>query len=284
MQHPTPRPGWRGLFATRLWPWVALAGAIPPLLDLLLVDFLGQQWLAWILRPAWAVGPVATWLVRGRGREPMLGFYALVWLWLLVIGWTQPSAITVQGFGLLLIGTYWGLWSWFCKLRKLPSTLLALADKLSVCIFVVTGPPGLAASIAGPDAAKQWDWLAVASLVTSLLTLGVVVLGAKGPALLQELAETAPAWALSWLRAYSEPSVLVAVALGYITVMLTFQPLAPDWLDPWLGLVYISAVLLLTGLLLRRSQGALPAADRTPTDDTASTPPTSTRRVARREP
>jgi RsiW-degrading membrane proteinase PrsW (M82 family) len=160
----------------------------------------------------------------------MLGFYALVWLWLIVIGWTRPSALAVQGSGLLLMGSYWGLWSWFCELRKLPSTPLALADRLSVCIFVVTGPPGLAASLAGPDAVKQWDWLAVASLVTLLLTIGVVMLGAKGPALLQELAKDAPSWAVAWLRVYSEPSVLVAVALGYVTVMLTFEPLAPDWL------------------------------------------------------
>ncbi len=272
-RHPPPR---RGFLTTRQWPCVVLAGTIPPLLDLLLVKFLGQRWLAWILLPAWAVSPLATWWVRGRGREPALGFFALVWLWLLAIGWTGASATTIQGSASLLIGGYWGLWSWFCKLRKLPSAPLALADKLSVCIFVVTGPPSLAASIAGPEAAKQWDWLAVTSLVTLLFTIGVVVLGTKGPALLQEQAKTARAWALSWLRVYTEPSVLVAVALGYVTVMLTFEPLAPGWLVPWLGLLYVSGVLLLTGLLLRPSHGAPPAGNRTPTDGTASTPPIPT--------
>jgi hypothetical protein len=41
--------------------------------------------------------------------------------------------------------------------------------------------------------------------------------------------------------------------MGFIAVMLAFQPLAPEWLNPWLGLIYLGAVVLLTGLLLRRA-------------------------------
>jgi hypothetical protein len=96
------------------------------------------------------------------------------------------------------------------KLRKLPSTPLPLADQLSVCIFLVTAPPAFAAAMAGPDAVTQWDWLAAGLLATLLLTVGLVVLGVKGPALLQELAQDAPPWALSWLRVYREPSLLCA--------------------------------------------------------------------------
>ena len=272
VQHPTPRAGWRGFFATRLWPWMVLAGAIPALLDLLLVQVLGQHLLAWLLVPALAVGPAATWWVRGRGREPTLGFFALFWPLLLVIGWTQATVEVVQGSGLLLTGVYWGWRAWL-KLRKLPSAPLGAADKLTISIFLVTGLPGLGASLGGPDAVTQWAWMAVAFALVVLLTVGVVVLGVKGPALLRELAKDTPSWAVSWLRVYSEPSVLVAVSLGYIAVMLTFESLAPHWLTPWLGLIYLSAVVVLTRLLLRPSQGETPFGGRTSTGAPASTPP-----------
>jgi hypothetical protein len=116
------------------------------------VRLLGQQWLVWLLIPALAAGPAATWWVRGRGREPSLGYLALVWLLLLVIGWTDATVEETQAAGLLLTGSSLGLWGWFCKLRKLPSTPLPLTDQLSVCVFLATGPPAFAAAMAGPDA------------------------------------------------------------------------------------------------------------------------------------
>jgi hypothetical protein len=271
-QRPTFRTSWRRFLVTRLWPWVVLAAVVSASLHLLLVKILGQQWLARLLIPAVAVGPAAAWWVRGRGREPTLGYFALVWLLLMVVGWTDATVVESQVAGLLLTGSYWGLWGWFCKLRKLPSTPLPLADQLSVCIFLVTGPPGIAA-MAGPEAVTQWNWLAAGLLVTLLLTVGVVVLGMKGPTLLQELAKNAPPWVLSWLRVYREPSLLVAVSMGFIAVMLAFQPLAPDWLSPWLGLIYLGTVGLLTGLLLRRSHGKPRSSDHTSPEATASRPP-----------
>jgi hypothetical protein len=99
---------------------VVLAGAIPALLGLLLVRLLSQQWLAWLLIPALAVGPAATWWVRGRGREPSLGYFALVWLPLLVIGWTDATVEVTQTAGLLFTGSYWGLWWWFSSCASCP--------------------------------------------------------------------------------------------------------------------------------------------------------------------
>jgi hypothetical protein len=61
--------------------------------------------------------------------------------------------------------------------------------------------------------------------------------------------------------------------MGFIAVMLAFQPLAPDWLSPWLGLIYLGAAGLLTGLLLRRSHGEPRLSDQTSPEATASRPP-----------
>jgi hypothetical protein len=258
VRRPTAGTAWRGSLATRVWPWVTLAWALPALLSLLLLRLLGQRWLGWFLFAAWAVAPVVTWWLRGRGRAPDVGFYALAWLLILVTGWIEAIGVAVpdevvRSAALLLIVVYWPSWAWFYKLRKLPSARIELADRFSISIFLATGPVGFATSIGGPEAAKRWDWLAVASFVTLLLTGAVVVIAAKGPAWVREQAKDARAWAVPWLRVYSKPSLILEVTLGYIAVTLAFEPLSPDWLSPWLGLIYLSAVVLLTRLLLRPS-------------------------------
>jgi hypothetical protein len=266
-EHPARKTGWRGYLAPRVWPWVVLAWAIPALLSLLLVRILGQDWLWWFLAAVWAVAPVVSWWVRGRGREPAVGFFAIVWLLGAIEAAVEINGVTVADivtelWVLLLFVAYWPSWAWLYKLRKLPSVRIGEADKLGISIFLVTGAPGFAASIAGPDAVKQWGWLVVGFLVTLLWTIGLVVAGTKGPALVKELQEQVkdirPS-AVPWVRFYSEPSVIIAVSFGFIAFMLTFQSVVPNWLSSWLGVMYFFVVVLLQRLLMRLSKKQTPS-------------------------
>lgn len=161
-EHPTEKTDWRGYLATRVWPWVVLAWASPASLSLLLVRFFGLDWLRWFLVAIWAIAPVVTWWVRGRGREPAVGFLALFWLMVGIQYAVKANGVTVADsvtelWVVLLFVTYWPLWAWFYKLRKLPSARIGAADRLGILLFLITGAPSFAASTGGPDAAKQWD-------------------------------------------------------------------------------------------------------------------------------
>lgn len=151
---PVQRSGWRGYLATSVWPWVVLAWIVPLLLLRLrhLIPSLDQDWLRWLLVAVWAIAPVATWWVRGRGREPFMGFLTLFWLLVTIFGTLEEfkdlkirneiTGLSVQ----LLVIIYWSSWLWLYKLRQLPSAKIEEADKLSILIFLLTAPFGIAAS------------------------------------------------------------------------------------------------------------------------------------------
>jgi hypothetical protein len=159
-EHPAQKRGWRGYLAVRVWPWVALAWAIPVLLHVLLINVLDLHWLlSRLLLAASAIAPPVAWWARGRGREPWAGFLALMWLWTTILEFLVLGGVTVDTaaivFYLLFIFTlitYWPLWAWFYRLRKFPSTLIGAADKLSMGIFLATGTPGIAVSLGGLNA------------------------------------------------------------------------------------------------------------------------------------
>jgi hypothetical protein len=278
-EHSARKSGWRGYLATWVWPWAVVAWLIPYLLLRLvhLIPILNQDWLRWFLVAVEAIAPVVTWWVRGRGREPAVGFFALFWLLATIGGAMEVKGITIPDYilelsVLLLVVIYWPSWAWFYKLRKLPSARIGEADKLSISIFLLTGTPGIAASVGGPDAVKQWQLLVVAFFVTLFLTVGLVVLGMKGPALMQEDLKDMLPWAVPWARFYAEPSVIVAVSFGAITFVFTLQSVAPPrWLVPVLGVGYLFVVVLLQWVLVRPSQGRTPLGQITK-DSPASTP------------
>jgi hypothetical protein len=276
--------GWRGYLATRVWPWVVLAWAIPASLTLFLVRFLGQDWLGWPLIALLAIAPIATWWTRGRGREPAVGFFALVWL-MTAIDYTVEtngitvSDITIELVGLLLFIAYWSTWAWFYKLRKLPSARIGAADKLGISIFFITGAPTFAVAIDGPDVVKQWGYLVIGLFITVFWTLGVVMAGTKGPALVQEVQDQAKdlhPWVVPWVRFYTEPSVIIVVTFGFIAVILTFGSLVPDWLSPWLGIMYLLVVIFLQMILVRPEI-------QTTSGQTPKTKPASTSQSSRAE-
>ncbi len=280
MEHPVPRTGWRGHLAAQVWPWVALAWAVPVLLHLLLVNILDLHWLlSRLLVAASAIAPQVTWWTRGRGREPLAGFLALMWLWTAIALELAVSGVTVATVAVawwllyvLSLVAYWPLWAWFYRLRKLPSSSIGAADRLSIGIFLVTGTPGIAASLGGLDAVT----LATGFLIASYVTAALVVLGTKGPAWMQEELKEMLPWAVPWVRPYTEPSVIIAVSFGAIAVtffgrelpvLSSLDPTAPASVGDVaarvftvLGLAwgYIGVVALLQWFLLRPSRRGTP--------------------------
>jgi hypothetical protein len=275
-EHPAQKAGWRSNLAARVWPWVALAWAIPVLLHVLLINILDLHWLlSRLLFAASAIAPLVAWWARGRGREPWAGFLTLMWLWLAVLEFLVLGGVNVDTAGIVFyllfifsLVTYWPLWAWFYRLRKLPSRSIGAADKLSMGIFLATGTPGIAASLGGLDAVT----LALAFLIACYLTAALVVVGTKGPAWVQEELKDMLPWAVPWVRPYTEPSVIIAVAFGGIAlVFLTTDIPVLSPLDPTVpaglgdiairevvifGLVfsYMGVLAVLQWFLLRPSQ------------------------------
>jgi hypothetical protein len=279
-EHPARNAGWRGYFGARVWPWVVMAWLIPASLSFLLVRILDQSWLRWLLTPSWALAPVLTWWMRGRGREPFTGFLAIFWLLITVQVVIERTGITVSDqitelWTVLLFFVYWPTWAWFYKLRKLPSSRIGAADKLSISIFLIAGSPSFAAALGGPDAAKDLISLAIGLVVALFWTVGLVVAGLKGPTLMKEMEKLVVdigSRAALWVRLYTDSGVLIAASFGFITVFVTFKPILPNWLAPGLGVMYVLVVILLQALLIRPSEreDALSSVTRDHAGDTSS--------------
>jgi len=286
------KTGWRGYLALRVWPSVVLAWAIPAGLAALLILIRGQYPLKRVLVAVWAITPVATWWIRGRGREAPVGLLALWWLllgaWLDLefVGITITEKVIVLCW-VLLPWIYFPSWAWFYKLRKLQSSPIRAGDRLSISMFFIVGIPTFAESIGGSEAAKDWVYLTLGCLTAGFWTVGLIVIGMKGPALVRELLQdlrdsgrlTVP-WVrrlVPWISLYNEPSVIVAASLGIILLMDTFDKVVPDWLEnsPLGGVIFAFVVLfimMLTHILLIRPAKERMSSSQTQDGTAASTP------------
>jgi hypothetical protein len=264
--------GWRGYLALRVWPSVALAWAIPAGILALLIPVRGPYPLKWVLVVVWTIAPVVTWWIRGRGREASVGLVALCWFLpaaratLEMVGITVTDQVITLCLVLLPV-IYFPLWAWFYKLRKVPSSPIRAGDRLSISIFCITSIPVFAESIGGPEAVKDWAYLIMGFLTAGFWTVGLIVAGKKGPALVHELLQdlkdsgrlTVP-WVrrlVPWIGLYSEPSVIVAASLGVILLQITFDDVAPEWLEnpPLSGVAFtfvVFSVMVITHVLLIR--------------------------------